>query len=172
VISKVPLGADHVTDFVFGRDEASYGFAYEFVELESPHTPAFTRAGHPSARLSMAVQQVLNWKTWLDANRSEAKKLFRSSPFTLYDTPTVSFTIYIGRSSDRPDELLALRNRYANEININIHGFDHLTRSFPHPLIGIFPCRWRVSDGITRKVRHEEQLLWTLLTSEQANLLP
>jgi hypothetical protein len=139
VISKVPLGADHVTDFVIGRDKASYGFSYEFVELESPHTPAFTSKGHPSSRLSMAVQQVLNWQTWLNANRSEAKKLFPSSPFRLYDTPSFSFTIYIGRSSNRPDQLLALRNTYAQQLDINIHGFDNLTRSFPQPLVGVFP---------------------------------
>ena len=138
VISKIPMGSDHVTDFVVATDTASYGFAYEFVELESPHTSAYTSKGNPSARLSMAIQQVMNWQRWLDANRSEAKKAFPSKPFKLYESPNFSFTIYIGRS-DRLDESLALRNIYAKKINVKLHGFDHLSERLREPMVGVFP---------------------------------
>jgi hypothetical protein len=155
VISKVPMGADHVTDFVIARDAASYGFAYEFVELESPHTPAYTRKGHPSARLTMAVQQVTNWKRWLDANRGEAKKIFPSKPFKLYDSPTFAFTIYIGRS-DNLDESLARRNQYASDLNVSIHGFDHLTRRLREPEVGVFPLIFSSEmDSIQPDIRNE-----------------
>lgn len=155
VISKVPMGADHKTDFVVATDTASYGFAYEFVELESPHTPAYTRKGNPSARLTTALQQVMNWKNWLDANRSEAKKIFPSRPFKLYDTPNFTFTIYIGRS-DLVDESLAKRNSLARRLKVNIHGFDHLTRSLREPMVGVFPLVFSSEmDSLPRSIRNE-----------------
>lgn len=138
VISKVRLGSDYVTDFVIASDTASHGFSYEFVELESPHTPAYTKKGNPSARLTTAIQQIQNWREWLNANRSEAKKLFPSRPFKLYDTPNFSFTIYIGRS-DHLDHSLAKRNVYADKVGVTVHGFDHLTRILREPTIGVFP---------------------------------
>src|SRR5256885_884433 len=56
-ISKLRLGADVVPDFISTIDQASYGLAFHFIEIESPHSPAYTRAGKPSARLMTAVQQ-------------------------------------------------------------------------------------------------------------------
>ena len=48
VLSKVRLGANCVTDFVSTYSQLSYGFLYELIEIESPHTVPFTKAGNPS----------------------------------------------------------------------------------------------------------------------------
>src|SRR2546426_2983381 len=64
-ISKLALGTDFSTDFVVPHDHASVGWSYTLIELESPHSSPFTRSGHPSARLVQALQQVVNWRSWI-----------------------------------------------------------------------------------------------------------
>jgi hypothetical protein len=136
VISKLRLGADYETDFVVMTDEKSYGFSYEFIEIETPHNALYTRSGDPRSRFTHSIQQVRNWKTWLEANWPEAKKLFPSKQFTIYDTPNFVFSVYIGRRSTSQD-FLTLRNRLAADLDIRIHTFDYLTdclQARPFPL--------------------------------------
>ena len=119
VISKLRLGADLVTDFVTTIDRASYGFTYEFIEIETPNSAPYIQSGAPSSRLTGAVQQIQNWQLWLDANRSEAKKLFPSKEFIYFDRPSFTFTIIIGRRDDS-QQWLHLRNNYSQRLGIEI----------------------------------------------------
>ena len=125
VLSQVRLGRDYVTDFVLGYDRGSLGLHYELVEIESPHEPAYTRGGKPSRRLNAALEQVSDWKYWINANREEAKRVFPSSDF-LYDMPSFSYTVVIGRRSDGDDQRLR-RNRKAASLGVAIRSFDWLS---------------------------------------------
>jgi hypothetical protein len=126
VLSKIRLGANWVTDFVNTCSQQSYGFSYELIEIESPHTPPFNRSGKPSERLSQAVQQIQNWKRWIDSNRSEAKRLFPSANFTLADSPNFTYTVYIG-SRENTQKWQEQRNFHSKELGIKIRSFDSLT---------------------------------------------
>lgn len=152
VVSKLRLGADYETDFVVVTDKASYGFEYEFIEIETPHTVPYTSKGDPSALLTHSMQQVRNWRTWLEANRSEAKKLFPSKLFTMYDTPNFAFSVYIGRWSTS-ESFFAFRNRLAAESNIWVHTFDHLTYFLKNRTFGLYPAivwpDWKQVDSHT-----------------------
>ncbi|HEX8452276.1 MAG TPA: Shedu anti-phage system protein SduA domain-containing protein [Longimicrobium sp.] len=124
VSAKVRLGSDFTTDFVVAKSERSLGVNYTLIEIESPHTSPYTAAGAPSARLNTAVQQILNWKRWMERNREEAKRLFPSKQFIRHDDPNFSYMIVIGR---RGRENEALRNQYAREVGITIRSFDYFT---------------------------------------------
>jgi hypothetical protein len=139
VVSKLRLGADYETDFVAMTDEKSYGFSYEFIEIETPHIVPYTRSFDPRSRFMHSIQQVRNWETWLEANRSEAKKLFPSKEFTIYDTPNFVFSVYIGRRSTSQD-FFALRNRLAADLRIQIHTFDHLTDCLQYRDFPLYPA--------------------------------
>lgn len=126
VTAKLQLANNHVTDFVVACNNRSGGFQYTFIELESPHTPPFIKAGSPSARLNTAVQQVHDWQRWLEQNRSMAKKLFPSKQFIVADDPNFKFLIIIGRR-DNTEDFLAQRNYYSQKLGIEIRSFDYLT---------------------------------------------
>jgi Domain of unknown function (DUF4263) len=43
------------------------------VELESPQTPALTKSGRPSAKLTEALAQIRDWRHWLRENIAYAR---------------------------------------------------------------------------------------------------
>jgi len=126
VISKARLGSDYETDLVFSLDESSAGIRYAFVELESPHAATHTKAGDPSAAMTHAIQQVMNWKRWLKSHRGECKQLFPSVYFAKQEFEHFSFGIFIGRREQSPRRA-ALRNELAKELGIQIRSFDAFT---------------------------------------------
>lgn len=126
VCSKVRLGSDFTTDFVVAASVRSYGVNYTLVEIESPHSPPYTAAGAPSARLNTAVQQVQDWQRWIERNREEAKRLFPSKQFIRRDDPNFSYMIVIGRRQHlRGNE--SKRAHYARALGVSIRSFDYFT---------------------------------------------
>ncbi len=68
VISNFEFCNDHKADFIVPRDDGSYGFVYDIIELESLHDKDFTKAGIPSQALAGALKQIQDWKRWLRIN--------------------------------------------------------------------------------------------------------
>lgn len=124
-MSKPELGSEHQADFVLASDQMSAGINYRFIEIESPHTVAYTVSGNPSARLTHAIQQVMDWKRWIKSNRGQYKKLFPSNYLGVQEFDNLSYCIYIGRRDQSP-RLTALRNEYAKQVGIGIRSFDSL----------------------------------------------
>lgn len=67
VFTKLPLGSQYVVDFAFAREDSG-GVTWHLIEIEHPQFPLFTKAGNPSAKLTHALRQVLNWKSWFQEN--------------------------------------------------------------------------------------------------------
>lgn len=125
VVSKPELGSEHQADFVIAADQISAGIHYRFIEIESPHAVAYTVSGNPSARLTHAIQQVMDWKRWIKSNRGQYKKLFPSNYLGVQEFDNLSYCIYIGRR-DQSSRLTALRNEYSKQVGIEIRSFDSL----------------------------------------------
>jgi hypothetical protein len=128
VTAKLRLGSDFTTDFVVAAGVRSLGVNYTLIEIESPHTPAYTAAGAPSARLNTAVQQVQDWQGWIERNREEAKRLFPSKQFIRQDDPNFSYMIVMGRREHLGGNQ-GRRNHYARSLGIHIRSFDYFTDS-------------------------------------------
>lgn len=126
VISKLRFGADYVADFVVPFDNGSYGFGYNIIELESPHANIYTSKGNPSARLTAAIQQILNWKSWVESNRTEAQKLFPSVQFKVYNNPNIIYTVVIG-TRENSAQYLDKRDILTRQTDIKIRSFDSFT---------------------------------------------
>ena len=125
LVSKPELGSEHRADFVLAADQMSAGIHYRFIEIESPHAVAYTASGNPSARLTHAIQQVMDWKRWIKSNRGQYKKLFPSNYLGVQEFDNLSYCIYIGRR-DQSSRLTALRNEFSKGVGIEIRSFDSL----------------------------------------------
>lgn len=126
VISRFDLGSDYQIDLVIAADEASNGVSYNLVEIETPRTPPYTRSANPSARLTHAIQQVVNWKTWLKRHRGHVRRFFPSEYHGWEEFTNFSYSIFIGRGTS--SAMTAKRNELAREVGIEIRSFDYLTR--------------------------------------------
>ena len=127
MLSQLRLGADLITDFVLGFDRGSEGFAYELIEIESPHTPPYNADGTPSRRMNVALQQIRDWKQWIDANRNEeSRRLFPSKDLIMFGRSVFRYTIIIGNRSNSAAHL-GRRNHLAQDAGISIRSFEYLT---------------------------------------------
>lgn len=86
---KLPLGS-RVTDFVF-RDAAQ---DYVLVELERSTLPLFRQDGHPTADLTHAHGQIIDWKRYLEDNLQTVQRELGLTGIT----PNPNGLLVIGRS--------------------------------------------------------------------------
>lgn len=126
IVEKLKFGADYISDFVVCENQRSYGFQYTLIEIESPHTPPFTKDGKQSARLRDAIQQIHDWQHWIEGNIEEAKRIFPSKEFIVGNISNFKYIIVIGRK-ENTEENLFKRNFLSNKINIEIRSFDFFT---------------------------------------------
>jgi Domain of unknown function (DUF4263) len=112
IIERQHMGEMWRSDFVIRRLDDQY----IFVEIERPQDNPFTSYPHPSARLSHALGQVLNWFVWVEDNISYAQ----SHGFPGIHAPRG--VIVIGRSTD----LNASQLRLLKAINDIYHPRIHI----------------------------------------------
>lgn len=155
VISQFDLGSDYQVDFVIATDEASYGVSYNLVEIETPRTPPYTRSGNPSARLTHAIQQVLNWKTWLKRHRGHVRRFFPSEYHGWEEFTNFSYSIFIGRGAS--SAMTAKRNELARQVEIEIRSFDYLTRTLREGIAHVSDCTDQ-TDGFSPNLRTRNRL--------------
>ena len=136
MISKLRLGAEFVTDLVLVENCYSEGAKYHLLELESPLDPLFTKKGVASQPLLAAIHQVIGWKSWLEAHRGEARRLFPSLMHGYNGDAVFTYSVVIGRRVKDP-ELLKRRRELAANLGIGIRSFDSM------------------ADGITNRWFHD-----------------
>jgi hypothetical protein len=130
--SQLSFGADLNLDFVRGFDRGSPGFAYELIEIESPHTPPYNSNGDPSGRLNHALQQIRDWKRWITANlNSEVPRIFPSGQLNSEGQGVFKYKIVIGRRSNSAVHL-DRRNQLESELGVEVRSFDYLTDRLRH----------------------------------------
>jgi hypothetical protein len=121
VIPHQRLGAEHVTDFLIGMKD-SVGCEWQAVELESPRARMFTKQGDPTARLSHAIRQIEDWRTWLARNANYA-----AQELGLTDIRAdLRGLVLIGRRADVDSATNPLRREMAETRRIQIHTYDFL----------------------------------------------
>ncbi len=129
VIPQKRLGSEFVPDFVIGED-SSVGYEWYLVELESPRSEMFTRAGHPTVELNHAINQIISWRSWLTSNRDYAARPRRDHGLGLTDiSPTPPGLILISRREFESHDTSAVRRQYMSDLHIAIHTYDFLLDS-------------------------------------------
>lgn len=102
------LGVDYVADYlIVGKN--SEGYHLFFVELESVYGRITINDGSVGESIRKGLNQVSDWRTWLEANFSHLKQVFKKHinddyelPSELYefDSTRISFAIICGRRND------------------------------------------------------------------------
>lgn len=123
VVSQLELGSERRPDFVVAHDCRSGGLHYEFIELKRPCHSPYHAAGCPSQYLNRAMQQVRDWKRWMDNNHDQTQRLL---PAKYSAGRSCSFTIVIGRR-ENTKQWIPERNQLSDETRVNIHSYDYLT---------------------------------------------
>ena len=112
IVERQHMGEMWRSDFVIRRLDDQY----IFVEIEKPQDSPFTSYPHPSAALSHALGQVLNWFIWVEDNIAYAQ----SHGFPGIHSPRG--VVVIGRNSDlTPNQLRLLKT-----LNDNLHPRIHI----------------------------------------------
>lgn len=127
VVSELVLGSDYRVDFMVASCERSYGFVYTLIEIETPHESAFTNNGQPRARLTHALQQIRDWKAWLENNRDQAGRLFPSKRNTTTGVQHFEYIVVMGRRTDLTTKFDDKRNQLAKDLDVTIRSFDWFT---------------------------------------------
>jgi hypothetical protein len=126
-ISELELGADYRPDFVVACDLSSYGFSYEFIEIQDPNEQPLKQNGQFANGVNEALSQITKWLKWLNGNRDTAKRILPSREFRRHGRLSAKYTIIAGRRKNQ-DTLLVDRNYHSDNFNdIQIRSFDHLT---------------------------------------------
>lgn len=127
VIPKPELGAELVPDFLIA-EMSSIGIEWHGVELESPLLPLFTSSGQASKYITHAIQQVMDWRTWLESNLAYARNPKDDNGRGLVGiNSNLPATILIGRRGNNfPARFNAFRKETKSKQNIEIHTYDWL----------------------------------------------
>lgn len=125
-VSELRLGAEHRIDFVEVAEGYSSGTRYKLIEIESPNAKIFRKDGRTSSKLSIAIDQITEWRRWISSHRSEAQRLFPSYAWDNGGEPYFQYEIVIGRSSETQKESGKISS-FWKEQKINISSFDRLT---------------------------------------------
>lgn len=127
VIPKPRLGAQLIPDFLIAQ-MSSIGIEWYGVELESPLAKMFTLSGQPGHLVTQAIQQVVDWRAWLESNLDYARRPKSENGLGLVGiTPDLSATILMGiRDKEFPSNFNAFRRQIKSRQNIEIHTYDWL----------------------------------------------
>lgn len=127
VIPKPRLGAELIPDFLIA-EMSSIGIEWYGVELESPFAEMFTSSGQPGHLVTQAIQQVVEWRAWLESNLAYARSRTSENGLGLVGiTPDLPATILMGRrDKEFPSNFNAFRRQTKSRQNIEIHTYDWL----------------------------------------------
>lgn len=126
VIPQKRLGAELVTDFLIG-DRNSGGFFWRAVELESPRDRMFNRNGDPSAKLTHAIRQIMDWRAWLVRNQNYAARQRSEAGLGLTDIHgQIPGKIIIGRRESIAPQTNDRRRQLSEGTRIQIMSYDRL----------------------------------------------
>ncbi|MGA4859088.1 Shedu anti-phage system protein SduA domain-containing protein [Streptomyces koyangensis] len=128
IIPKPQLGGLLEPDFMAARLDSG-GLKWVAVELESPSINwLFTQTdGNPTEKLRKGIQQVKDWRHWIENNLSTARNSPRNGGSGLVEiTPRFDGLVIAGRRSDvREDDQRHRRDIWHTQ-NIEIHTYDWL----------------------------------------------
>lgn len=126
VLPKPRLGRDLVPDYLRAETD-SMGVHWCGLELESPLNKMCTATGQPTAGLTHAIQQVVEWREWLKNNIAHAGNPTSEGGLGLVGIDgNLPAIILMGRRQEFPVGFNAFRRQTKSERKIEIHTFDWL----------------------------------------------
>lgn len=125
VVPKFKFGAEYVSDFLVS-EITSGGTFWTLIELEPANAPLVTKDGHLPKRVRDGVQQVRDWRDWLNSNRDYAVRPSVKDGLGLGDIEGIWGWVVVGRRSMVTPRFNQLRRQVAEQSSIEIMTYDRL----------------------------------------------
>jgi hypothetical protein len=129
VVPKFRFGGRYVSDFLIS-EVTSGGTFWILVELEPANADLVTQGGQLSQRVREGVQQVRDWRDWLDQNRDLASRPVSQNGLGLGAVQGVSGWVVVGRRSKVTPRFNQLRQQVFDGSNIEVKTYDRLLEWF------------------------------------------
>lgn len=133
LFKEFKLPPDFQADYlVVGKNSEGYHFL--FFELENPYDNITIKSGSFGSTIRKGLEQINDWKTWLEKNYSSLKNVFNKqlnpnrqlpTEFLEYDSTRMNFVIVSGRRKDFNEKTYRLR-RENKKMGIHILHYDNL----------------------------------------------
>jgi hypothetical protein len=135
---KLPFGAN-VSDFVFHTASNDY----LLVEIERSTHRLFRKDGHPTAELTAAQSQVMDWKRYIEDNLSTVRQELGLKEIS----SNVDGLVVIGRSKNLPEkERRKLRGMSSSSPKLKVMTYDDIYDSAKAVIENIFGPIWDVGS--------------------------
>jgi hypothetical protein len=129
VVPKFRFGGEYVSDFLIS-EITSGGTFWILVELEPVNAGLVTKGGQLSQRVREGVQQVRDWRSWLERNRDLASRPVSQHGLGLGNIEGVWGWVIVGRRSEVTLRFNELRREVSAESSIDIMTYDRLLEWF------------------------------------------
>jgi hypothetical protein len=125
VIPKFRFGGKYVSDFLI-PEMSSGGIFWTLIELEPADAQLVTASGQLAERVRVGVQQVKDWRDWLNNNRDHAIKSRDQDGLGLDDLTGIWGWVIVGRRSMVTPRFNQLRKQIQEDSTVEIMTYDRL----------------------------------------------
>lgn len=134
LFKEFPLGTSYKVDYLLIGD-SSEGHHLVFVELESVNGKTSRKDGRFSVSVNSGINQVKDWKHWLESNYNSLKETFnkykldtKALPNELleYNSNRIHYVVVSGRRKDYCQKTYEERLEYKRLNDINIMHYDNV----------------------------------------------
>ncbi len=123
---QVSLGGNKVPDFAVASTDSA-GIHWVLIELESPRAAVATAKGTLARKAREGVQQIDDWREWLQLNLDYARRPPDEQGLGLPDIrPEAEGIVFIGRRAAPPPVAVGVRRRLMEQRRITMHSYDWL----------------------------------------------
>jgi hypothetical protein len=123
---QVSLGGNKVPDFAVATADTA-GIHWILIELESPRAALAIAKGRLADKAREGVQQIEDWREWLQANLDYAHRPPEEQGLGLPEIrPEAEGIVFIGRRDAARQATTGVRRRLMEQSRITIHSYDWL----------------------------------------------
>lgn len=126
VIPQVKFSTHYVADFALAELNSA-GPQWTLVELEPVDVSPFNQKGRPSAKLVHAIEQVKEWRRFVQDNQDHCRRPRKEHGLGLQGiTSRFWGTVVMGRRSNYANEVEGWRNQHTADLQIEVISYDRL----------------------------------------------
>jgi hypothetical protein len=124
VASKPRFGTHYEADFAVAECNSAGTFWY-LIELEQAGAKPFKKNGRPTAPLTHAIEQIKEWRRFIESNLDYCRRSRRKNGLGLEDiSPRSSGVIIMGRDEHYSDEPDQWRKKLIEDEHIYLRSYD------------------------------------------------
>ncbi|MDG4655873.1 DUF4263 domain-containing protein [Ectobacillus antri] len=133
IFPEFQLGTSYKVDYLI-VGKGSGGYEFVFIELEHPNRNIVLKAGHEGEAFRKGIQQIHDWKFWLNASFHSLHETFRKyknpqkdlpEEFLITDPSRWQFVVVAGRRSDFSEKMYT-KARDVKQNGILLLHYDNL----------------------------------------------